>query len=87
MNDEERKRKMASAIAAAVARKGRVESQTDDMAVIVWGRPVNHLLHLVLTLVTVGFWVPVWIVLAVFGGEKRYVITIDEFGNILNQRA
>lgn len=28
----------------------------------------NHLLHLVMSIVTVGFWVPVWILIAGIGG-------------------
>ena len=55
------------------------------MAVIVRGRPVNHLLHLVLTLVTMGLWVPIWLALTIFGGEKRYSISVDEYGNTLTQ--
>lgn len=49
----------------------RIETQTDDEVVIVRSRRVNHVLHLILTLITLGSWAIVWIVLAIFGGEKR----------------
>lgn len=29
------------------------------------GRRVNHILHLVLTLITAGLWLPIWIILAI----------------------
>src|SRR5690606_24840972 len=31
----------------------------------------NHILHLLLTLVTVGFWIPVWIAAELFSGRPR----------------
>src|SRR5438309_8069200 len=35
-------------------------------------RPFNHLLHLVLSVVTAGFWVPVWILLYLFRNRQVY---------------
>jgi hypothetical protein len=29
----------------------------------------NHVLHLLLAVVTVGFWIPVWILLSLFGNS------------------
>lgn len=52
---------------------GRMESRTADTAVIVYGKPTSHLLHLVLSLASCGIWVPVWFLIATFGGEKRKV--------------
>ena len=52
----------------------RIETETDELVVLVTGRRVNHILHLLLTLITVGIWVLVWIILVVTGGEKRKVI-------------
>lgn len=53
----------------------RVESRSPTQAVVVKGRRTNHLLHLILTLVTLGVWAIVWILIAIFGGEKRKVLT------------
>jgi hypothetical protein len=36
-------------------------------------RPANHALHLVLTVLTLGMWAPVWIVCAVVG--RRETVT------------
>jgi len=35
----------------------------------------NHLLHLVLTLLTCGLWLPVWILVAIFGRRSTAVAT------------
>ena len=47
------------------------------------GKPVNHVLHLILTLVTCLVWGIVWIILVGMGGEKRYSMSVDPYGNIL----
>ena len=84
---DEKKSILAQQIQMAVARGGRIQSQTDTMAVVIYGKPVNHVLHLILTLLTAGFWIIVWIIVAASGGEKRQMITVDEFGNVLVQNA
>ena len=58
------------------------ESQTDYHVVIVRGHRPNHVLHLLLSIVTLGLWIPVWILLSIFGGEKRRAISVDECGNV-----
>lgn len=58
-------------LASHLSKGWAIESRTDYTAVLVKGKRVNHILHLLLSLVTVGFWIPVWIFVAVTGGEKR----------------
>jgi len=83
---EERKELLARTISNQVAQGARVESQSDFQAVLVSGKPVNHVLHLILTLVTVGLWGIVWIAMAIFGGEKRSMVSVDEYGNAVVQK-
>ena len=80
---EENRRTLASAVQNAVVAGWRVESQTQEQAIMVRGKSPNHLLHLILCILTLGIWALVWIALVIFGGEKRQIITIDEFGNTL----
>ena len=79
---EERKELLARTVAGQVITGARVQSQSDFQAVLVRGKPVNHVLHLILTLVTFTLWGWVWAALAIFGGEKRSMITVDEYGNV-----
>ncbi len=65
---------------------GRVESQQDFQAVIIHGKPVNHLLQLGLSVVTCSVWLLVWLGLVIFGGEKRVLLNVDEYGNLLRQK-
>ena len=77
---ETKKRALAQAVVNAVARGGRVESQTDEQAILVYEE--NDLLrYLFLTIITLGLY---W-----FGGwmfyrpkkHRRQLIQIDDFGN------
>lgn len=84
---EEKRALLSQAIARAVAAGARVESQSDAMAILVSGRRVNHVLHLILSVCTLGVWLLVWGALVIFGGEKRTVLQVDDYGNILTQKA
>lgn len=82
MPPDRRRQQLAQLVSQEVARGSRVESQTDFQAVLVKGKPVNHVLHVILSVVTCGFWLLVWPVVAVFGGEKRKVIAVDDYGHV-----
>lgn len=77
---------LAQAVQQEVVRGARVESQQDFQAVVVFGKQVNHVLHLILTLVTCLVWGLVWLALLLFGGEKRLMIVVDDYGNVLRQK-
>ena len=84
---DERKQALANAVAREVGGGWHVESQTDYQAVLV--RPatrINHVLHLLLTLITFGLWAIVWIFLAITHKRERHrVILVDGFGNVTVQ--
>lgn len=86
MSAEKRREVLAGAVSAHVASGYRVESQTDFQAILVTGRRPNHLLHLVLSILTLGLWLLVWLLVVVLGGEKRKVLTVDEFGTVLQRK-
>jgi hypothetical protein len=66
---------LARQIQCLVISGWRVESQTDQTAVMVRGRCPEHIPHFVLTMLTFGFWAIVWIFLAIFSREERIVLT------------
>ena len=78
---DERKQILSRQIGSMLTQGRRVESQSDFQAVLLRGHAVNHILHLIITIVTLGFWGIVWIALAVLGGEKRELVQVDEWGN------
>lgn len=73
---------LAGAVNSGIRDGYRVESHTATQVILVKGRRPNHVLHLILTLVTFGLWLFVWIPLAMFGGERRKVLTVDPYGYV-----
>lgn len=80
---ERRKAILAERVAHFVGYGYRPESQTETQAVMVSGRRPNHVLHLILSILTLGLWLIVWLIVALAGGEKRKVITVDDYGRTL----
>ena len=79
---EQRKSALARAVANSVREGWGVQSQTDYQAVLAKGHRPNHVLHLILTLITLGLWLVVWIPLAFLQKERHRVIDVDEYGNV-----
>lgn len=88
VTSEERKSRIALAVRQEVAAGGRVESQTDYTAILRFGKPVNHILHLILTIVTAGLWLIVWIIVSIVAasGRKTVSLTVDEYGQVLREQ-
>ena len=85
---DDRKALLAQHVAQQIAAGARIESQSETMAVLVRGKRVNHILHFLLGFPTFGvWWLTVWPFLAITGGEKRQMLQIDEYGNVLMQAA
>ncbi len=82
-SSEERKALLAQTLAYHLgAGRMRVISQSDYQVVLASGGNVNHTLHLILTIVTCGLWGLVWLVIAVTQSEKRFILSVDEYGNV-----
>ena len=83
----ERKELLARAVQSHVAQGYRVESAAGDFgAVLVKGHKPNHLMHLIITLLTLGIWLTGWLIRIAMGSEKRLMLAVDEYGNVLPQK-
>lgn len=69
------------------AMNGRVETRTANQAVVVNGRPINHVLHLLLSIFMCSLWIPVWMFITATGGERRTTVSVDRGGNIQKVKA
>jgi len=83
---EERKALLAQTLQTQVVGGGRIESQSDFQAVVIKGHKVNHVLHFIIGFFTLFLWWVVWAIIAITGGEKRSLLSVDEFGNVLVQK-
>ena len=82
LSDSERINMLREFVIRQVANGASIELQENFSAVLIWGRKANHILHLLLSLVTFGFWIIVWIFIAINSGEKRRLYQIDKYGRI-----
>jgi hypothetical protein len=60
----------------------RVQARTATQAVVTTGKPVNHILHLLVSVLCCGAWLPVWALVTAFGGIFSRTLTIDENGEV-----
>lgn len=83
---EQRKEALAQQIQTVVGQGYRIDTQSDFQAVLVKGKPVNHKLHGIISVVTLGAWLVPWLITVVAGGEERVVLAVDESGNVPIQK-
>jgi hypothetical protein len=69
-------------IAAYCLRGYQVADRSQDYATLVVHQPVNHVLHLLLTLVTFGLWAPIWLLVAITRKDHRITLTRTSPANL-----
>jgi hypothetical protein len=86
---EERFQRFSNIVSTKTMRGFMVVDRNDKALIAVLVKPgqkMNHLLHLLLSLVTCGIWIIVWIILAVTNvGDQRVRISIDNAGNSMEE--
>ena len=82
--ESERKNLLNNHIARvfSYSRDAQTLLHTDFQASIKFGKPINHILHLLLCIPTFGFWLIVWFFIGITHKENVTIYTIDDFGNI-----
>ena len=83
---DERKAILDRTLSGRAAQGWRIENRSDFQATVATGKKLNNVLHLILTILTAGLWAIVWIILAITGGIKRHLLTVDEYGNVGDQK-
>ena len=86
---DRRRQIFASTIQTQVSTGGRIESQEAFQAVVVLRPRPNRRRHLIITLLTGGFWLVMWLVreFTLRPYKKRQLISVDEFGRVTIQPA
>jgi hypothetical protein len=79
----QRKEMLDRAIGVKIGDGGHLEHRVGDYeAVIKTGSKPNHVLHLVLTIFTLGLWGIVWLILAFGTHERTSTLSVDEHGMV-----
>lgn len=60
-------------------------SRTDESAVLIATRRVNHVLHAILSIFTCALWLIVWFILAMQQYERRLTVTVRDDGTVTFQ--
>ena len=82
----ERKAALDSALNLYGAKGFRIENRSDYQATISKGKETRHVLHVVLTVLTGGVWLVVYVPLWLLTGMRRRLVVVDEYGNIVEQK-
>ena len=87
-SDSERKSILEKQIIFYASAGWSLETQTEFAAVMSSGKRLNHILHLLLSVVTLGFWLIIWLFLLMVNRITKKTIRVDKFGNtsIQNRR-
>ena len=80
ISQEERKRILEEQILTHQAGGKRLESQMGFQAVLVTENRPNHLIHLILTILTGGLWALIWIFVVLSKKDRREILQVDEYG-------
>ena len=83
---EQRKAMLDSALNLYGAKGFRIENRSDYQATVSKGKETRHILQLVMTVLTAGIWLLVWIPLWLFTGIRRRMVSVDDYGNTIEQK-
>jgi hypothetical protein len=89
LSPQERMQMLEHAITGLASQGGRLVARHEWTAVVLMGKPVNHVLHLILTICSIccgGIWAPVWLLITAVGGEHRQILTVDQYGQVSQRR-
>ncbi|QES47659.1 hypothetical protein DEJ50_07330 [Streptomyces venezuelae] len=84
LSREQREEALEAAIAGYIRDGYQVTYRSATGATVAKGKPINHTLHLILTIATCTVWSFVWIALAIMAAAQNatYVLSVDAYGNV-----
>ena len=70
------------AVANELASGAELVSQAGSNAVLTKGKKVNHILHLILSVLTAGIWLIVWAILVATNKPQRILLSVNDQGQV-----
>lgn len=77
---EQRALALDSAVSRASMSGGRLVSRGQTEAVFEFGQKPNHVLHAIVSFLSCGLWLFVWLFIAMVSSVVRRTIVVDEYG-------
>ena len=82
ISHEERMKVLNQEIIKHQAQGKRIESQVEYHVVLVQKQDIHHVLHFILTVCTMGFWLIVWAIMVLQTKDIREILQVDEYGHV-----
>lgn len=83
VSPERRQAILAEAVAFEMRQHGAtVLGGTPYMVTLECGSRPNHVLHLLLSVITCGLWLPIWMLLTMTNPPSRRNLRVDEYGRL-----
>lgn len=77
---EQRSVALDSAVSRASMGGGRLVSRGQTEAVFEFGEKPNHVLHAIISFLSCGLWLFVWLLIAATSSVVRRTVLVDEYG-------
>ncbi|MCY3866163.1 MAG: hypothetical protein OXG68_12065, partial [Chloroflexi bacterium] len=60
----------------------RIENRVGFAAIVVTPKKTNHVLHLIISFVSGGLWLPMWLLVALKNRDEREILHVNEYGSV-----
>ena len=80
--DDERKAILSEFVLKQVSVGWHIELQEDFRAVLSKKPKTNHVVHFILSLLTAGFWLIIWLFIAIGSKTQTHTYRVDSYGVI-----
>jgi hypothetical protein len=80
LSDAERDKLLDRVLVKKAQGGGTVQMRGGNQVVLEYKAKPNHLLHLILSILTLGLWLVVWLIVAITSRDKHETIAVDEYG-------
>ena len=80
--DAQRERLLGQVVDDLTLQGCDVKLKSRFRVVVARRRPVSHVLHLILTVLTAGLWVPIWLIMAIARKDERTAYDVVRHGHV-----
>ena len=81
-SDDFRRQHLVWAVQHILAKPGGTVQIQGPYDAVIKGQGVSHAVHIVLSIMTVGLWVPVWFLAIITAKTPVYRVSVDEDGRL-----
>ena len=80
--DDQRRQRLVWAVQSILAKPGGTVQVAGPYDAVINGPGMSHTAHIILTILFMGFWIPIWLLIAATYKRSVYRVSVDEEGQI-----